>query len=218
MTGDRLSHAWPLFDLVVRTPRLELRYANDDLLDELMHVGGDVIAPGTAPFDGESTSFYDPSPTGRLRWITGQWSARGRTSPAWWALVFAVVVDGRAAGTQEITATEFARLRSVDTFSWLTRSHQGRGLGREMREAVLHLAFEGLGAERAGSDAFTDNGPSGGVSRAVGYEPNGVQWALRPGGPAPLQRFILTRERWLERRRGDIAIEGLERCLPLLGL
>jgi GNAT superfamily N-acetyltransferase len=105
---------------------------------------------------------------------------------------------------------------SVDTFSWLARRYQGQGLGREMREAMLHLVFEGLGAERAGSEAFEDNSPSIAVSRAVGYEQNGVQWALRQDRPAPMVRFLMTRQRWLERRRNDITVDGVEPCLPLL--
>lgn len=211
------THAWPLFDLVVRTARIELRYATDDLLERLAPLTTDVIAPGTQPFDGDAT-FYDPTPAGRLRWLAGQWGARAKTSPAWWVLVFAVLIDGQPAGTQDIVAADFARLRSVDTFSWLARRHQGQGFGKEMRAAILHLAFEGLGAERAGSDAFEDNASSIGVSRALGYEPNGLQWALRAGTPAPMARFLMTRERWRAHRRDDVTIEGLEPCLPLLGL
>jgi hypothetical protein len=33
-----------------------------------------------------------------------------------------------------------------------------------------------------------------------------------------MARFRMTRARWLERRRDDIRIDGLEPCLPLLGL
>ncbi len=209
--------AWPFFGLAVRTPKLELRYANDDLLLELTGVADDVITPGTMPFDGDAT-FYDTSIAGRRRWLAGQWGARARTSPSWWVLVFAVIVEGRAIGTQEITADEFPSLRTVGTFSWLTRSMQGRGLGKEMREAVLHFAFEGLGARRAVSEAFEDNAASCGVSQALGYERDGTTWALRQGEAAPMARFVLTRERWLTRRRTDITISGLEPCLPPLGL
>jgi RimJ/RimL family protein N-acetyltransferase len=45
--------------------------------------------------------------------------------------------------------SDFARLRSVGTGSWVTRSEQGRGYGTEARLAVLELAFGHLGAEEA---------------------------------------------------------------------
>ena len=208
---------WPLFALTISTPRLTLEYASDARLLELADVAHDVIAPGTLPFDGNA-SFYDRSAAGRRRWLAGQWGARARTSPAWWVLVFAVIVDGRAVGTQEITGVEFPARRSVDTFSWLTRSAQGQGLGKEMRAAVLELAFTGLGAQAARSDAFVDNAASAGVSRALGYREDGIHDAERPGGSAPMQRFVLTHHAWEAARRKDIRIDGLAQCLPLLGL
>ncbi|HTT89689.1 MAG TPA: GNAT family protein [Acidimicrobiales bacterium] len=66
-----------------------------------------------------------------------------------WALVFAAVVDGRPVGGQEMTGIEFPKVRTVSSFSWLGRDFQGQGLGQEMRGAMLHLAFAGLGALRA---------------------------------------------------------------------
>jgi RimJ/RimL family protein N-acetyltransferase len=107
-------------------------------------------------------------------------------------LVFAVVIDGRAVGTQEMTASEFPRLRTVNTFSWLTRSYQGRGFGKEMRRAILHLAFDGLGTARAESEAFEDNPASLGVSDALGYRRNGTVWTLRQDEAAPMVRFFMT--------------------------
>ena|SRR5438128_2320868 len=104
------------------------------------------------------------------------------------------------------------------TFSWLGLPHHGKGLGREMRSAVLHLAFEGLGAQRAESEAFEDNHASNRVSLALGYRPNGTGWGIRKGAAAPMVRYLLTRDRWLERRRDDINISGLEPCRVMLGL
>jgi RimJ/RimL family protein N-acetyltransferase len=213
----RTNVYWPLFDLVVKTPRLQLRYATDDLLLELCDVAGDVLGEGPRPFDGNAT-FYDRTVTGRRRWLAGQWSARARCSPSWWVLVFAVVVDGHAVGTQEITGVDFPLVRTIDSFSWLTRAAQGEGIGKEMRAAALHLAFDGLGAERANSDAFEDNARSLGVSRALAYEPNGTLLAAREGEVAPMSRLLLTREAWLARRRTDLVIEGLEPAKAFLGL
>ncbi len=55
-----------------------------------------------------------------------------------------------------------------------------------MRAAVLHLAFAGLEAEYADSDAFTDNAASLGVSRKLGYRPSTAFNARSSGvGPQP---------------------------------
>ena len=66
--------------------------------------------------------------------------------PDAWRLYFVVVVDGRAVGEQTLIGVDFAALGTVTTFSWLSTDERGRGLGHEMRCAVLQLAFDGLGA------------------------------------------------------------------------
>jgi hypothetical protein len=79
---------------------------------------------------------------------------------------------------------------------------------------ILHLAFDGLNAREASSEAFADNEASNAVSRALGYEPNGTTWASRRGHPAPLTAWKLTRENWEQSRRDDIQLTALKRaCL-----
>ncbi len=87
-----------------------------------------------------------------------------------------------------------------------------------MRAAALHLAFAGLAAREATSEAFADNSASNRVSQALGYEPNGTTWATRRGEPALITRWKLTRDRWETLRRDDIEITGVRDCLPVLGL
>lgn len=210
---------YPLLDVRVRTPRLELRGASDDLLDELAEV---VRAGGThadpPPYD-DPMSFYEPDPDLRVaRWLQAIWRRRGSVDPELWRLYLVVVVDGRPVGEQSLTGVSFASLGTVTTFSWLAADLRGRGLGREMRAAVLHLAFAGLGAREASSDAFVDNAGSNAISRGLGYEPNGTEWATRQGEPALLHRWRLTRERWETRRRDDVRLDGLEACRALLPL
>jgi RimJ/RimL family protein N-acetyltransferase len=62
-----------------------------------------------------------------------------------------------------------------------------------MRAAVLHLAFAGLGAEYATSEAFTDNAASLGVSRKLGYVLDGFYRQVIRGKPATQQRLRLDR-------------------------
>ena len=213
------ASVWPLFDLAVETPRLRLEYANDDHLEVFARFRRrrEVIDVGQEPFDGVS-SFYMEPPESEWKALTGEWGARARTSPEWWHLSFAVLVDGEVVGQQNITGADFLTLRTVNSFSFLRARDQGRGLGKEMRSAILHLAFAGLGALRAESDAFADNLASQGVSKALGYEPNGTVLAARPSGGALMMRFVLTRQQWQPNRRDDIGIRGLEPCLPVLGV
>jgi RimJ/RimL family protein N-acetyltransferase len=119
---------------------------------------------------------------------------------------------------QELSAQQFPVTRAVESGSWLVRSAHGRGIGREMRAAVLHLAFEGLGAVEAYSASFDDNPASEAVSRANGYEPNGSTMFAREGKPARSNKWVLTRDRWLDRRRDDIDLLGLDACRELLGV
>ena len=89
---------------------------------------------------------------------------------------------------------------------------------QEMREAILHLAFDGLGAKEAASDAFVDNHGSNAISRRLGYEPNGSDWATRKGEPCRVNRWRLPRNDWESRRRDNIQIHNIEACHALLPL
>ena len=114
---------------------------------------------------------------------------------------------------QDIIGTNFDTYGTLTTFSWLSAEYRGQGLGREMREAALHLSFEGFGAAEADSEAFVDNAGSNRVSEALGYERNGTNWATRRGHPERLQRWRITRDQWLRIRRSDVMVSGAEACL-----
>jgi RimJ/RimL family protein N-acetyltransferase len=219
MADLRMAHPfWPLFDLVVRTPRLELRSPTDEMCVELAQVASPTMFPG-----GESYFKLDwlsePSPMRERHSLQYWWRNRATFTPEDWRLEMAVVIDGQPVGSQGIYAQNFPLCRSVETGSWLCASHQGRGLGKEMRSAILHLAFVGLGAMEAHSGAFEGNEASIGVSRSVGYEDNGRQISLRASRtPTGHLNFRMSRERFEERRRHDIVIENLGPCLELFGL
>ncbi|ELP71272.1 hypothetical protein STRTUCAR8_09846 [Streptomyces turgidiscabies Car8] len=74
------------------------------------------------------------------------WAGRGRVSAGFWRLYFVVVVDGEPRGVQDLIGSDFATFGTVSTFSWLSPDVRGGGLGKEMRQVVLRLAFAGLGA------------------------------------------------------------------------
>ena len=213
-----MSHRhWPLHGLRIRTPRLELRLPDEALLDELASVGaGGVHGPDRMPFivpwtDGEPDEVGRATYQHVLSTIAG-WTAKD------WHLSLAVLHEGEVVGRQDVMGREFGVRREVMTGSWLGLPHQGQGIGTEMRAAALHLAFEGLGARYAVSDARTDNAGSLGVSRRLGYEPDGLQIEVIRGEAVTLQRLRLDRAGWEKHRNVDVTLEGLDACRADFGV
>ena len=208
---------WPLFDLRIRTPRLEIRLPTDEELVALVAVADEGIHdPSTMPF---AIAWTDrPSPQRQRESLQWYWGRRAGWRPEDWSLTGGVFVDGRPVGVQDLSAKEFGRLGSVSTGSWLSRVWQGQGLGKEMRAAVLHLAFAGLGAHEALSGAFFDNAASMATSRSLGYVENGEHRQLRRGRPDRMLDLRLDRSVWARTRRTDIEIEGLDGCLEMFGV
>ena len=71
---------WPLFDLVVRTPRLELRYPDDELLVQLAELSSQPIHdPDVMPFSEPWTDAApEDLPRGSLKHF---WSRRAAWEP-----------------------------------------------------------------------------------------------------------------------------------------
>lgn len=213
-----LADHWPLFSLRISTPRLELFVPTDDDLEEVLQVAaGGIHDPATMPFttpwtDAESPAFERSA-------LQYWWGNRVGFRPDHWDLNFAVRHQGTVIGTQGVKAVEFPVVRTAETGSWLGLHHQGQGLGKEMRRAVLHFAFESLGAHEITSGAYIDNPASQAVSRAVGYEDNGHGRSKRRDGVGEQVRFRITRERWLATRTDmPIEVDGFAACADMFGL
>ncbi|SNY58261.1 GNAT family N-acetyltransferase [Paractinoplanes atraurantiacus] len=206
-----LSDLWPLYRLVLRTPRLELRFPGEDHLGELARLAADgVHDPAVQPFAAAWTD-APPAEVARsvLQW---NWRLRADWSPGRWELGLVAIADGRVVGTQGIGADDFAVLREVGTGSWLGRAHHGRGYGTEMRAAVLELAFAGLGAEFATSEAFADNHASYAVSRKLGYADDGIARHAIRDRVTTGRRLRLDRASWEAARSIPVHMEGLDLC------
>ncbi|MEV4833282.1 GNAT family protein [Nonomuraea sp. NPDC049486] len=207
--------SWPFFRLSITTPRLELRYPSLEDLDELAERAAEgVHEAGVMPF---LFPWSEAAPAERahstIQYHFRQW---GELSPAKWSLDFVVVFEGRIVGTQALAGRDFTLLREVSSGSWLGRRFQGMGIGTEMRGAVLHLAFAGLGAEYATTEAFEDNHSSIAVTRKFGYHDDGITLHRRQGRPVVTRNFRLPRADWTPVE--GIEIHHLGPCLPLLGL
>jgi RimJ/RimL family protein N-acetyltransferase len=205
----------PLYGLCLRTPRLELRLGSRDELVELGRLARKGIhPPEEMPFEvpwtdrsGEPTfveDFVRYHETELEGWDTARWS-----------LNLVTFYEGRPVGSQSIRAEDFTARREVDTGSWLGQAFQRRGLGTEMRAAVLELAFRGLGAGAATSASFFGNESSKRVSEKLGYRIVGTSTAAPRGAAVSKHDLRLEREEW--RCPFEVELEGVEPCLPLFG-
>jgi RimJ/RimL family protein N-acetyltransferase len=209
-------HPWPLLDLRIRTPALELRLPTDEELFALAdRAVGQVLDPEQAAFMGDWTQ--QPAPQFRGL-VQHHWLNRAQLSPDSWHLALAAFVHGDpvAVGCQALSGEGFNVARKADTGSWLVRDAQCGGLGTQMRAAVLQLAFCELGAFEAHTDCHVGNHPSQGVTRKLGYEPNRQNAIAVAGQRAPRLLFRLTAQRFVA--RDDIEIFGANGLRELLGL
>jgi RimJ/RimL family protein N-acetyltransferase len=206
-----------LFDLRIRTERLELRLPTDPELDELVEVvARGVHGPDEMPFLTPWTR--QPQPGLGRSFLQFHWRHRAVWSSDEWFLELGVFHEGRAIGSQALLATCFGLSRTVRTGSWLGREHHGQGLGTEMRVAVLALAFDHLGAVRAESGYLDGNDASMGVSRSIGYQPDGTRVQVVEGVRRVEQRVSLDIGGWRSMHRPHVEVTGLDRCRDLFGI
>ena len=205
---------WPFRQLVLRTPRLELRPDDDEgLLEIVEEAYNGIHPPDEMPFGVEWTDAA-PEDLGRGM-LQHHWRGRATLTPADWNLHFLVRFEGRAIGTQSLHAKDFAIGGEVSTGSWIGLRHQGKGIGTEMRAAVLMFAFDHLGAVKARSSAWIGNPKSNGVSRKLGYVEDGTQMVVRRGRATEDVRLLVTPDRFV-RPEWALDVTGLTACLDLL--
>ncbi|KIS28257.1 GCN5 family acetyltransferase [Arthrobacter sp. SPG23] len=207
---------WPPFALVLTTPRLSLRPIRDEEIPAAVQAAASGVSePGRSPFSTPWNEFSaeDLGPN-MAQWY---WRCRGNMSPQEWTLLLGIWHDGEFIGCQDIGAKDFATLRTVSTGSWLRKSAQGRGLGKEMRAAVVCYAFDHLKADVAESEAAAWNEKSLGVSRSLGYELNGVTRASWGGTMQEVQKVRVTPTTF-KRPDWTLKVQGHEPTAKFLGL
>jgi RimJ/RimL family protein N-acetyltransferase len=205
----------PLFGLRLRTERLELRLPTVDELRELAHLAeAGVHPPDEMPFFHPWTDAI-----GRPDFVDGFLAFHLEQRENWridaWNLLLGVWLRGELVGTQGAELTEPG---VAETGSWLGIRFQRRGVGTEMRAAILALLFDGIGLDLATSGALAGNDASARVSEKLGYEPAGEGEASPRGVAVRHRKFRLTRERWDALPRVPVEITGLDPCLQLFGV
>ena len=122
-------------------------------------------------------------------------------------------------GTQGVSGRDFAVLREVHT--GILAGPAVPGSGPRHRDALRRPAPGASPAWARSSpspSAFTDNLASLGVSRKLGYLPDGIRRQSIRGRPAAIQMLRLDRAGWQAHRQVPVEITGLAPCLPSFGL
>jgi RimJ/RimL family protein N-acetyltransferase len=206
----------PLAGLRLLTPRLELRLGHREEVLELAALAEAGIHPPGQMLFAVAWTDGAGAPGFRDRFADFHEQSLRDWSPDGWTLNLLVWERDRLVGTQGIGAERFERDRVVATGSWLGRAEQRRGIGTEMRAALLELAFTGLGAVAATSGWVDGNDASRRVSEKLGYEVTGrTTHAPRPGETSEGWETRRTREGWVS--PVPVTVEGLAPCLELFG-
>jgi RimJ/RimL family protein N-acetyltransferase len=213
---DLLDDDWPLGRIRMRIGDVALRPVREPDLPALLQ-----ILPDDAEHDPSSVMLegLDLEANRRRLFLQSYWNSRASWSVDHWWIMFLVARGGEVVGVQALEADHFPVIRTVDSFSWLDVTARGEGVGKAMRAAVLALAFDHLGAQTAVSSAREENRASLGVSKALGYEDNGVSRSLSPTGACTLRHMILHRAAWRAGGRGpEVRVEGLGGCAAWFGV
>jgi RimJ/RimL family protein N-acetyltransferase len=206
--------SWPLHGIRLRTTDLVLAVMTEADLPTLSG-----LLPDDLELNPHATTYagLDVPANRRAALAQGYWRALGMWSPDDWALPFVVRSEGGVVGAQWLEGPDWLADHTVDSSSWLVAEVRGRGLGTQMRAAVLALAFGPLEADAAVSSAVLDNGASLGVSRALGYH-DSHRSVLEHSGRT-LQHVRLDRATWeasdWSRR---VLTDGVGPALPLFGI
>jgi len=209
-----LVDIFPAFGLRIECGPVTLRAMRESdvpCVAELVAEG--VHAKGARPFL-MPWNLSETQPLESLRFYYRTWSA---FSPESWTALLAVERDGIMVGAQDMKTEKFAVLRHAETGSWLGLSHQGRGTGTLMRQAILSFAFDHLGAVEMRSGAWADNPNSHRVSEKCGYLPNGYQLLDRQGERVRQDDFVVTPETFI-RPPYEVDVTGVDAFRRAIGL
>lgn len=185
--------------MVVRGPRLSLRYARPDDAAALFELGR----------DREVTQFFSWGPYDDIAQPREFIERMAADREAGTRLEF--VIAGPDDVPIGITGlSEFAqRDRRAVVGTWLGRRHWGTGANRESKALILALAFGALGLQRVSAYAHPENARSLRALERLGFTREGVlvAWHLHHGRRRDVAILRLLREDW---QAGDLAAEPVE--------
>jgi RimJ/RimL family protein N-acetyltransferase len=211
----RARSSWPLAHLRLTTGDLTLRPVAEADLDLL-----GALLPDDVELDPDAPRPFGLIGRAERAVVLRQeyWRHQGTWTPSAWRFLMIVFRGGIPVGVQELEGkNDFLVTRTVDTSSWLIQTARGRGTGKAMRMAALTLAFDGLYAEAAVTEAWHDNVASLGVSRSLGYVDDTEHQHPRGDATDRMVGLRLDRKAWHATPRPRVKIEGLDGCRHLFG-
>jgi ribosomal-protein-alanine N-acetyltransferase len=191
--------------MVLRGPRLTLRYARADDAQALFELGRDpdvsrYFSWGPYAQPAEATAFIE-----RM--------AEQRDSGE--RLEFVIADEGdRPLGITGLSEFSLRDRRAV-VGTWLGREHWGSGANAESKGLILSLGFETLGLQRISAYAHPDNARSMRALERLGFVPEGllVGWHLHGGQRRDVAILRLLREDWEASELSNVPVDK-EGVLP----
>jgi [ribosomal protein S5]-alanine N-acetyltransferase len=174
--------------MVIRGPRLTLRYARPDDAPVLYELGRD---PDVSRYFSWGP-YTDPAEA--VAFVERMYEQR----EAGERIEF-VIVDDTDKPIGITGLSEFSdRDRRAVVGTWLGRAYWGSGANEESKALVLALAFRTLGLQRVSAYASPDNARSSRALERLGFVQEGtlVAWHLHQGERRDVRIFRLLREEW----------------------
>ena len=185
--------------MVVRGPRLTLRYATPADAQALLELGS----------DPEVTRFFSWGPYRDVSEPLAYIESLARQREAGERLEFVIAgPDDVPIGVTGLS-DHSARDRRATVGTWLGRAHWGTGANRASKALILALAFRTLGLERVTALASPDNPRSLAALERLGFEQEGVlrAWHRHHGEPRDVAILALLRAGY---EAGPLAGERVE--------
>lgn len=205
-----------LFNISIKTSRLNLRVPKDKEFEQLGQVVSDGIQKPDEPHF-QSEGLYNKTPEegtkGLKEFVEGHinnWSKED------WQLPFAIFYEDRPIGLITMYSKQFPITRGFGASYWIGLPYQGKGLGTEALNAILTLGFDGLSAREAYCGTWSDNIASLRMMEKLGFVFNGEYWMNRNGEAVKDRRMRLPKESWIKSE--NISINGLDERFEIFGV
>lgn len=198
-----------------------MSYPTDEHVKALADIGDRIRQqPGSewwwaSSSGGEEFGF----PDFHTRAMQALWQTRAEMRPSFWVipLVACRKCSDRPLGVVELIGKSFVLTRSIEIGIWVDPREHRSGIGQEISQIALAIAFHEFGAKELRWNAIDENVASIALAEKLGFERDGTSTFVESGKAYPQTRFVL-RDPATVPQREDLSIQGLDLCIELLGV